>query len=287
MSGFGVFVNVIMYAIALVFVVLKGGWWWAAFAVLIFFDVSSVWLKKKADAAKHAQEVAELRREIQESRQPYAPPAAAPAPDPAPPARTKKANLPRTADGCVIAYRYDDVSFDVIRTGAAYASNGKPVDLRAEGDDVILSQEGHDIGSMQDTRIRGMVHDWNKSGDPVRAALVAYPFRGSTGVFAIAFYRDELAHYRKNKSAFTARIGAPDESLLHEDSVGIPLEVYRDAERERYVLTADGLDAGMLPKSAVERLQSQDREPEDARYFLESVREDEESGKTVCTVLVV
>lgn len=261
--------------------VIDGAWyWWAGLALMVIMDIGNMIIMNKVKQKKAAAERAQAAQVI---------PAAVPAAASVPVQQAK----PKDPDGFpsrigeAIRVQLATGAFDPVRPAVIYARAGEPVELVPE-DGRIAVYQGDLIGRLRADAapMADLVTEWTASGEPFRAVLATLPFASGSGRVKAAFYRDEMAAIRQRDGAFESRIGAPDAQLLTEDRVGCRMAVYQHPGTHRYVLTLDGLDAGILSDTAITALRKTEREPADAIYYLASVSWDEAAGVPVCSVLV-
>lgn len=194
---------------------------------------------------------------------------------------------PSILDGKAKVYEYQDVELEkTTRAAVPYAKTGDPVTFQMDGDVMKVVQEGHVIGQMKPTRLVSMIQTWAAAGDPVLANLASYLWTGAKGTISLAFYRDELSRLRQRDDAIMARIGKP-EPWLNESVIGSRLDVFLDEDTGRYELILDHMVVGLLPMPVVDQIHANSLEPEDAAYYLDHAKVDEDIGRVDWYVIIV
>lgn len=271
--------------------ILANRWYlWALLAVVVILDVVSARKKDREKEKRDAAATEALIREFRLDRS--APPAnnsQTITNDQKPPEPPKmKTRLPDQTAGQVRRRAWLDVAFQIVRAEIPHTKVGEPVELIPDGDSFEVVQDGRTLGRIRDTET-GALEDLRacvERGEMFLAALASVPFQGSVGKIEIAIYADPLEKYREKKNAFSAHLSAVS-GAVPDILTGEECDVSWDDSRHRYDLCVWDFRVGSLPASVLDRLRAGDREPEDARFFVESVGRDPESGKTTCTVLVV
>lgn len=278
---FCIIVNILTFFWAL----LNGGWWWVLFIVGLVIDIAAAVgaSRNQKQASAGSYELARYRAEHGIQRGPAPLDQAAIAKNGQDTGTVYRFDEPKkapaappTVDGKVIAYQYPDVELmNTTRAAVAFAKTGEPAELEVDGEIAHVSQGGRRIGDMKPTRLVGMVKDWQRKGDPVRAYVASYAWNGTKGVISLTFYRDELARIRGVKGSFEAKLNAVTD-YADENTVGHVCEVEYDEDRKRYDVTLDTIRIGSLPASAVESIRALDKEPEDVEICVSRVDYGEE-----------
>lgn len=249
----------------------------AIILLVIFIALPS---SKRRKAAFYAAE--EQRRRFEESL-----PVSAPVPEPVPDS-SPSINVPMKYQDKTRVYFYPDVKILGFPGGADLVIPGDPLSFSCSDEYVQLFQGSNLIGQMIETRLAGMVRDWEKAGDPVLAYVVEYSDDGSSAMIALAFYQDLLAKFlKKNPHAKLYKLaGSPDE-LASDYEPGCVCSVESDFDNpDKYFVVFDGSPLGRLPVSAVRYAEEQGYEPEDLDVIVASVAYDDEKGRDVISVYI-
>lgn len=101
----------------------------------------------------------------------------------------KTYSFPDSIGSANAAYKYDDVSFDLLPNSTPSVLIGKPIDFKPNGNGVSLFCSSVEIGSLSSGRISSMIADWLRRGDPYRAIITHAHDTQKYAAFDIVFYR--------------------------------------------------------------------------------------------------
>lgn len=210
-----------------------------------------------------------------------------PIPEPVAPDPEPTITIPESIDGKRIAYSYSDVK--LITPAGVPESRIIPTQqltLIEDGEEIKVNQGEIYIGSLPKNRLSGMVHDWNKKGDPYLSYLSHYDDDGLDIEIHLVFYADILASYlKRNPNAKLVKLtGKPDE--LACPAIGQECEVEFDDDKEKYFVSQDSSLIGWLPASATKYADDHGLSPEDLDIIVADIDYDFEKDRDIISVYI-
>lgn len=142
----------------------------------------------------------------------------------------------------IAAYSYMDVLIDPA-PGLDYGKVvlGRPLTLRADDSDVLVYQDnGLLLGTMRDNKLRRMVHDWQRNGDPIISVANATDDEECTVQLAMVFYADPLALAERRGSKqmkLSGNKGADAQEEIQSIDAGQVCDLSFDVSKEKYEVT--------------------------------------------------
>lgn len=200
---------------------------------------------KRSTAQQRAQQAAAAA-----NPQPVAPAKPEPAPEPKKP---RFINPPKYQAGMCLMYFYPDVEFIVppeMEEAAKAVPPLKQLGLRFEddGEGVLITYEGKDIGRMRENRLVKMVGDFNREDRDILAASCEWTEKP---LFSIGFYEslDALQARWKNADTYkeftlTGNGNAEMQDYLNCIDPGEEISLDYDPEKEKTAVSAGGLPIG-------------------------------------------
>ena len=195
-------------------------------------------------------------------------------------------SIPETYEGKQIAYSYPDVKLTPSGVPADMIDANQQLTLAEDGDLVRVSQGDTFIGTLPENRLSGMVHDWNKNGEPYLAYIASYNSTGTDIKIRLVFYENVLEKYlTRNKYAKLVKLtGKPDE--FASPVVGGKCEVEFDYEKDKYFVLHDDSMIGWLPASASKYAADRDVSPEDLDVIIADIDYDIEKDRDIISVYI-
>jgi hypothetical protein len=200
--------------------------------------------------------------------------------------KTPIISIPATYEGKQIAYSYPDVKLKPAGVPSDKIDVNEQLTLIEDGDLVRVNQGSTFIGTLPENRLSGMVHDWNKKGEPYLAYIASYDSSGSKIEIRLVFYENVLEKYlSRNKSAKLVKLtGNPDE--FASPVVGGKCEVEYDYEEEKYFVSHDASMIGWLPASASKYAEQHDISPEDLDIIIADIEYDIDKDRDIISVYI-
>lgn len=146
---------------------------------------------------------------------------------------------------CQAAYSYKDVLIDPAPDlDYNKISLGYPLDLRQNGDQVHVYQEdGLLLGDMRDNKLRRMVHDWARQGEPVVAIANAWDDEKPMVQIATVFYSNLLAMAERRglkEYKLTSNKGKDAQEEIEFLEEGQLCDLEYDIDKEKYEVIPAG-----------------------------------------------
>lgn len=185
--------------------------------------------------------------------------------------------FPPVLDGLGVAYSYKDVEINPLPHGHLYVVPSDPLILEASEDKVQIFQGDYLLGTMKETRIAGMVRDWEKDDLPFIAFVASYATDDSSAMIAIAFYSDLLKRFTTHHDLIkhVTLVGKADDFVL-DHAPGDECSVEYDFDKEKYGVECGSDFLGFLPSSAVSFAENNNVSPDDLEVVFDSVKEDDD-----------
>ena len=225
-----------------------------------------------------------------------APPKPAPVPAPAaeeastpPEEELPEIHVPQRINGAPLTYHYDDVavtSYDENVYCAEWLDVRAPITLQLAPDRgaraVLLLMDGHPFAYLEGTKLADMAIDWVNREDPYFVAL-RYLSSGDQKIsIFLGFYRKRVAANSKEYKLVSNKNSEMQAYILC-CSEGDECSLDFDFEKEKYLVSSEGLEIGYLPKSAGTLVE--DVGEDEVAVFISSIDLDDE-GRSVVTVSV-
>lgn len=195
---------------------------------------------------------------------------------------------PMEINGKTCAYQYHDVELIPDEKIAVEPLLCRLITFQPQGEDVAVLCKGVRVGAMKSGTLQRMVREWTENHDPIWAMITQADEEAHTASFELIFYRDELGYQLRKtpnpqKYRLTGNRSEEAQGNIAFCEEGKPCTVDYDWDKEKYVVSSDGLEIGCLPASAA-RI-AEEAGAENIKVFIADLKIDDE-GKTVVFVYV-
>lgn len=197
--------------------------------------------------------------------------------------------VPQRINGAPLTYHYDDVAvtaYDENVYCAEWLDVRAPITLQLAPDRgaraVLLLMDGHPFAYLEGTKLADMAIDWVNREDPYFVALRHLSSADQKISVFLGFYRKRVAANSKEYKLVSNKNSEMQAYILC-CSEGDECSLDFDFEKEKYLVSSEGLEIGYLPKSAGTLVE--DVGEDEVAVFISSIDLDDE-GRSVVTVSV-